>query len=849
MPPSPPKNDGEAAASDVPAVPGQESVIYRFERVLRTISAFNQMLVRAESESELLREGCRLIVESGGYRLAWVGFAEADESRMVRPVAVAGFEEGYLQTAKVTWSDGPRGRGPTGTSIRTGRPAICQDMLRDPTFEPWREEAIRRGYASLIALPLKYRERVLGAVTIYSAESAAFDEEEVKLLRELVDDIAYGIIALRTSDEHRKAMADLRQNEERFRLMVESSPNGLCTVDPRGIIVLVNTRMEELFGYPAAEMLGQSVDRLVPESARSGHAVLRDAFRSGPSGRPMGDRPSYPARRRDGSEFPVEISLHPIQMPEGPMTLATITDITDRVRAEHALRDREALFNSLISTIPDKLYFKDRQSRFVQINESMAKYFGLKSASEAVGKSDFDIFSEKHARQAFEDEQRIMATGEPLIGVEESETWPDGRVTWVSTTKVPLRDAEGRINGLVGISRDITERKTLEAQYLQSQKMEAFGQLAGGVAHDFNNILAAMFMHVNLIQQTTGPSSPVTPELRELEQLTARAAGLTRQLLMFSRRQEMETRPLDLNAVLEGTCKMLRRLIGEDVVFELKLSPAPLMIEADAGMLEQMVMNLCINSRDAMPKGGRLTIETGARAFAPSTAHPGHHACLVVTDTGCGMDSATKARIFEPFFTTKPVGKGTGLGLATAYGILQQHKGWVEVDSTQGVGTTFRIHFPLKEQAGPAKSAGFPGAIQGGTESILLVEDEDSVRAVFAKCLQRAGYRVEVASNGVEALGKWAEKRRGFDLLLTDFLMPGGLNGAQLAEQLLRESGSLKVVVMSGYAALPDGAAIPWPQNTVRLAKPAEVKTLLETVRRCLDSRRQAAGGIGVDCC
>jgi len=794
------------------------------------------MLVRTETEPELLTEGCRLIVENGGYRLAWAGFAEHDEDRTVRPVAVAGFEQGYLQGARISWSDGPRGQGPTGTAIRTGRPAVCQDMLRDPSFAPWREEALRRGYASLIALPLRTRERLFGAVVIYSAEPAAFDEDEVKLLQELVDDLAYGIVALRTREEHRKAVEALVQNEERFRLIVESSPNGLCTVNAQGIIVLVNGRMEELFGYRSREMIGRQVDMLVPEGARQIHSGHRGTFVSGPDGGPMGERPSYPARRRDGSEFPVEISLHPIHMPEGAMTLATITDITDRVRAEHALRDREALFNALISTIPDKLYFKDRQSHFIQINESMARYFGLGRASEAVGKTDFDIFSEKHARQAYEDEQRIMSTGEPLIGVEESETWPDGRVTWVSTTKVPLRDAEGRINGLVGISRDITERKTLEAQYLQSQKMEAFGQLAGGVAHDFNNILAAMFMHVNLIQQTTGPASPVTAELRELEHLTARAAGLTRQLLMFSRRQEMETRTLDLNAVLDGTCKMLRRLIGEDVVFELKVSPAPLSIEADAGMLEQMVMNLCINARDAMPQGGRLTIETRLEAFGPGSAHPGRHACMIVADTGCGMDEATKARIFEPFFTTKPVGKGTGLGLATAYGILQQHRGWVEVDSAPKAGTTFRIYFPLKDQTEPERVATFAGGIQGGTETILLVEDEDSVRVVFAKCLQRAGYRVEVASNGVEAVKKWNERNRRFDLLLTDFLMPGGINGAQLAEQLLRDKEGLKVVVMSGYAALPDGAAIPWPQNTVRLAKPAEVKTLLETVRRCLDS-------------
>jgi len=477
----------------------------------------------------------------------------------------------------------------------------------------------------------------------------------------------------------------------------------------------------------------------------------------------------------------------------------------------------------------------------VQINDSMARRAGLKSASEAVGKTDFDIFTDQHARQAFDDEQRIMSTGESLIGLDEKETWPDGRITWASTTKIPLRDADGNINGLVGISRDVTERKNLEAQFLQSQKMDAFGQLAGGVAHDFNNILAAMLLQVSFMKLTANLPGKVAAQMNDLEELTIRAGSLTRQLLTFSRRQDLEMAQLDLNALLEGTCNMLRRLIGENITLELKTSEGSLWIEADGGMIEQVVMNLCINARDAMPNGGRLLIETRVERPDASVGRRASRACLAVTDNGCGMDQATQARIFEPFFTTKPLGKGTGLGLATVYGILQQHHGSVVVDSKVGRGSTFSVFLPLKENVAPIVAPKDPSDVHGGTESILLVEDDEMVRVALAICLKRAGYQVEEASEVAAAVRVWKAKKGDFDLLLTDFLMPGGQNGAQLAEQLLREKSSLRVIVISGYAALPNGAAIPWPKNTVRIAKPFEMKTLLETVRRCLDSGQGAA--------
>jgi two-component system cell cycle sensor histidine kinase/response regulator CckA len=512
-------------------------------------------------------------------------------------------------------------------------------------------------------------------------------------------------------------------------------------------------------------------------------------------------------------------------------------DITERKRIEESLRREQALLTDLLDTIPDRIYFKDRQSRFVRINNRMAEVAGLPDAAAAVGKTDFDLFGEEHARQAFEDEQKIMETGEPMVDYEEKENWQDGRIGWVSSTKFPLRDAQGKVTGLVGISRDITARKHLEAQYRQAQKMEAFGQLAGGVAHDFNNILSVIMMQVNLLQMEQLLPGRVMSGLGELERCAMRGAGLTRQLLMFARRQEMETRQVNLATLVDEASKMLRRVLGEHIAFEFVRSDGEAWIEGDPGMIEQVLMNLCINARDAMREGGRLTIAISLdRRAAPGGDVALPVACLSVTDTGCGMDAATRARIFEPFFTTKPAGAGTGLGLATVYGIVQQHHGWVEVDSAPGQGSTFRVYFPQVSGEHPA------GAIESGirraprgTETVLLVEDEESLRSSLAGMLRAAGYRVVAAANGPDALRHWDEAGGGFALVLTDYLMPGGLNGAQLASRLRETRPALRVIIMSGYVPGHRDTRTPWPEQAIRLTKPVEAAKLLATIRECLD--------------
>ena len=397
-------------------------------------------------------------------------------------------------------------------------------------------------------------------------------------------------------------------------------------------------------------------------------------------------------------------------------------------------------------------------------------------------------------------------------------------------------------------ARDITERLSLEGQLRQAQKMEAVGQLAGGVAHDFNNLLTIVQGHVSLLLSRGDLHGEAHESLQQVLSAADRAANLTRQLLTFSRKQVIQLQRLDLNEVISHVAKLLRRVIGEDVHLRFDYSPGPAFVEADAGMLEQALMNFALNARDAMPHGGTLAVATEfitttevQRAFHPA-ARPGHFVRLTIADTGGGIAVEHLPHIFEPFFTTKEVGKGTGLGLATAYGIVNQHHGWIEVDSLVGRGTTFRIFLPCAAGAAPAQPARStlepPGRaeVRGGHETVLVVEDEPTLRALVCLVLRKHGYQVHEAGSGPAALPVWAQHHRTIDLLLTDMVMPEGMTGRELAEKLKREKPALKVLYTSGYSPDLLGRDFPLVHGLNFLQKPFPPALLALSVRQCLDT-------------
>jgi PAS domain S-box-containing protein len=518
-----------------------------------------------------------------------------------------------------------------------------------------------------------------------------------------------------------------------------------------------------------------------------------------------------------------------------------IMDITERKRSAEELADSIKLLQTIINTAPVRVFWKDRNFRYLGCNLAFAQDAGMAHPSDVVGKDDYQLFWEDVAAQYRADDRAVIASGVPKLSYDESQNTPDGKLIWVRTSKVPLCNEQHEIMGILGVYEDITERKLLEAQLAQSQKLEAIGQLAGGVAHDFNNKLGVILGYAELALRRLTPDQPLFHKLQEIRKAAESSADLTRQLLAFARKQTVMPKVLDLNENIDGMLKMLRRLIGEDI--ELVWLPGNGLwpINMDPAQIDQLLANLSVNARDAIDGVGRLTIETANATLADeySATHaesvPGDYVLLAVSDNGCGMDKATQDRIFEPFFTTKEVGKGTGLGLATVFGIVKQNRGFIDVYSEPGQGTCVKVYLPRYRGDGAQVQKEAPALEnRGGNESILLVEDDPSIRNIVKIMLETLGYLVMAARTPGEAI-QLADKHDGeIHLLLTDVIMPE-INGRDLFNQLQQLYPNLKCLFMSGYTANVIAHHGVLDEGMVFIQKPFSLKDLDGKVRAALD--------------
>ena len=520
-----------------------------------------------------------------------------------------------------------------------------------------------------------------------------------------------------------------------------------------------------------------------------------------------------------------------------------VIEALERARQRQELRRQERLLRQIIDANPSLIFVKDWEGRFVLVNQATAEVYGT-SVDELVGKTDADFNSNTDEVSHFlRDDREVMSSGRPKLIAEERVTNPTSRETrWFQTIKVPLRLPDDDVPKLLGVATEITERKRLEEQLLQSQKMEAIGQLAGGVAHDFNNILTAIVGYTDLLAAEFGSGNRHLEDLEEIRKAARRAAALTRQLLSFSRKQVIEPRIIDVNGVVQNLDKMLRSLLSENIELTTHLAEPLDSARADPNQVEQVIMNLAINARDAMPEGGKLTIETGNATLDDTYAAqhisviPGAYVMLAVTDTGTGMDEDTQSRIFEPFFTTKPVGRGTGLGLSTVYGIVKQSGGNIWLYSEPGKGTTFKVYLPAIDAA--PDDVGKPVssiARRSGGETVLVVEDDDQLRRLTHRALAAHGYVVLEADRGATALDIARRHKGRIDLVLTDVVMPD-TNGRKLADALRAGRPGLRVLFMSGY---PDGAMGQHgllDQGISYLAKPFTTEAVARKVREVLDT-------------
>ena len=689
-------------ARDISVHKEHEKHITRLNRVYAVLSGINTTIVRTRDRQELFDGACRIAVELGKFRLAWIGLLDAN-GLDVTPVARAGVDEGYLDNIQLTArDDAPDRCEMVARALREKTAVVCNNIDTDPQMERWREEALRRGYQSVVVFPLQFDDKVLGVLMFYASEKDFFDTEEMKLLTELADDVSFALEHIE-ADESRHVQS----------AVLSAAADAIVITDRAGVIEWINPAFTQLTGYTAKEALGKNPRNLVK--------------------------------------------------------------------------------------------------------------------------------SDKHAPAFYKDLWDTILAGRTWHG-EMINRRKDGSLFTEDQTVTPILNASGAITHFVAIKEDMTDRLQLEAEFRQAQKMESVGQLASGIAHDFNNLLTVINGISQLVLAEVSQVDPVYADMREILHAGERAATLTRQLLAFSRQQILESRVLNFNTLVAGMEGLLRRLLGEDIDLVVVPTPGLGNVKADPGQIEQVITNLAVNARDAMPQGGQLTIETQnvtidkdyARQIGV-TMPPGSYVLLAVSDSGGGMDEAIRVRIFEPFFTTKGPSRGTGLGLSTVYGIVKQSHGFIGVYSEVGQGTSFKIYLPQVTEAAGTDRPGPTVVSSSGTETILLVEDNVGLLKLATRFLEPAGYTVLGAGTGEEALLVLARHAAPVHLLLTDVVMPG-MSGRHLAERLAQTHPGMKVLYMSGYTSDTVVRHGVLEEKVSFINKPFNAAALLQKVREVLDS-------------
>ncbi|MCF8291992.1 MAG: PAS domain S-box protein [Chlorobium sp.] len=815
-----------------------EEKLRKLNRALLAINSCNHALLHAENETELLREICRTVVETGGYRMAWVGYADHDEAKTVRPAAMAGIEEGYLEQLRITWSDTERGAGPTGRAIRTGNACSIRNTLTDPSFRPWRAEALRQGYASVQSLPLKHNGATFGTLTIYSAIPDAFDDEERRLLTKLADNLAYGITMLRTRKARELAEEELRQSEARYRSLFQNRHIVMLIIDPEnGRIVDANPAAVNFYGWQQEKLLEKTIHEINPLSAEE---LKTEMLRS------VEMKCNYFLFRHqlaDGSIRDVEVVSGPIAIDGKQLLYSIVNDITERKRVQELLSESNERTQFILTAVNAGLWETQIPSNASVWSSEIWRLYGLEPDS---CEPSFDNW----LRTIIPEDRAItkQTAMEALsTGAEFNSAWRvrdnDGTVRWLMTKGIPHKDKDGSILRYVGIVIDITDRKQeeenkrrLESNLRKSQRLETIGTLAGGIAHDFNNILTPIIGYAEMGMSSTEEGDAFHDYFTEIMHAAERSRNLVDQILTFSRAQEGSPGIMSVQSVIAEALKLLRPSIPSSILIEQRIDNTCSNIQADPSKIHQVIVNCCINAFQAMEdSGGVMTIEL--TELIPDDAllllHPKlqkrTYIRLAITDTGIGMDEATLERVFEPFFSTKPVDKGTGLGLSVVHGIVTGCNGVIAAASTPGKGTAFQVYLPtVDKQSHKIKTETQPVP---GNRNILFVDDEPANNRMMNLLLTKLGFNVTVQDSPVEALELFRKKPGHFDLVITDLTMPE-MNGINLAIELHKTRPFLPIILMTGYGNDIDQTVLQRSGIVKTLHKPVKFSELTNTINQ-----------------
>jgi PAS domain S-box-containing protein len=809
---------GIVAWQDITELKKNEAHLTRLNRNLEALGRSSRVLTRAKDEAEYLEEVCRIIQEASGQVLVWVGYAENDPERTVRPAAHSGLDEGYLGTLRVSWADSARGRGPTGTAIREGRPDVCRDIRTDVRFKPWRKEALRRGFASSLALPLLAGDGAFAAITILSKEEDAFSPEEIQLLTELAEDLAAGVLSIRLREAHARTEKELIDSEWRYRSLFNGMTEGfalhelICDSGRRPVdyrFLDINPAFERLTGLSRDQVIGRTRNEILPgDDPYWLEAFGRVALTGQPAhfenySRALGRHYEVYSYRPAPGQFAVLFMDVSGRRKVEEELRRSRDELEKRVRERTADLQRQA---ELLDLAHDAIIVRGLDGRIGFWNTGAEKMYGWPK-SAALGKNISDLLASRLPLPVREIDAEILSRGR--WEGELNHTTESGKKILVFSRQVLRRAEDGGQDMVLEINQDVTERRQAEERLHRMQRMEALGTLAGGIAHDINNILSPILLNTELALDDVDPDGPLVRRLSLVLEAAKRGKELVRQIIAFSRQKEQSGEPIDIARVVKEALRFLRASIRRNIAIEDHFDSGSSIVRADPVQIHQVLMNLGANAAHAMRDGeGRMEISlrevnvSEAQAAGNPDLKPGPYVQLTVSDNGGGMSNEVLDRAFDPFFTTKEKGEGSGMGLSVVLGIVRNHGGAVSVASEVGRGTTFDVFLPRLEGEAAVEIPSEKPAPEG-TEQILFVDDEEIVLHSVVPALERLGYKVTAKTNALEALRAFRERPGQFDLVITDQTMPF-LTGEKLAQEMLTRRPDIPIILCTGFSEIID---------------------------------------------
>ncbi|OYW30972.1 MAG: hypothetical protein B7Z47_02525 [Chthoniobacter sp. 12-60-6] len=843
-----------------------ETALAEKTRALQLLSRCNEALIRSETEEQLLADICQTAVDIGGFQLAWVGYALDDAAKTIAPQAHAGAEEGYLAKTIISWAENvPAGQGPAGRAIRSGEPLVIPDLEAAESFQPWLDAARARGFRGVIALPLMDTPRTFGVLVLLMTEVRQPLPDELQVLQELAHNMAFGIVNMRARSAQKRMQTALvnvaaavsastgRQFFERLARNMAQALGAQASfvaqflpdepLTARTITAVVDGQLTDNFDYIIE---GTPCESFITSDTCMISAHVADQFPRSPSLAALGAQ-GYVGRRLDSSTGKLlglifVLFRAPLQEPD--FVVAMLQIFAARAAAELERQETDARVReqaALLDKAQDAILVRDLDHRILYWNHSAERLYGW-SAGEAVGRTVRDLIYRDAAPldAAF---KKLMSSGEWFGELEQ--VTKDGKPLTVEGHWSLVRDELGNPQSVLAINTDVTERKKIETQYLRSQRMESIGTLAGGIAHDLNNVLAPIMMSIELLKMQEKDSRRLSI-LTTIEGSARRGADMVQQVLSFARGVEGQQLEVQVGHLLKEIQKIVQDTFLKNIEVRSNIPSDLWLVHGDPTQLHQVLLNLCVNARDAMPDGGTLSLaasnlmldEHYAGMNIEATAGP--HVRIVVEDSGTGMPPEMIERIFEPFFTTKELGKGTGLGLSTTLAIVKSHGGFVRVYSELGMGTRFHIYLPAHPgsdaRIGDIPQVDLP---RGNGELVLVIDDEAAVRQITRQTLEAFGYCVLLASDGVEATSIYAARKEEIAVVLTDMMMPL-MDGPTTIQVLLRLNPEARIIAASGLNANSMVAKAVSAGVKFFLPKPYTAETLLKTMREVVGDQFSA---------